>query len=226
MPVVWYPEPDGGGFPSIDAAHCLCTAGGYAAVVHGCRELGDPLSGALDDGCMSFRYDFAPTPFGDGLAVFSDTGIVSFDLSESEDTSVPWLMEGVSRRLGRTPDHSPGAADELAGLLKEYFDGEPVRFDEHLSFDWRLIDGFARDALQAVCEIPWGETMSYGEIAVIAGSPGAARAVGTACRLTPFSVIVPVHRVIRSDGTPGHYGAHPERKRFLLDLESEAAAML
>jgi methylated-DNA-[protein]-cysteine S-methyltransferase len=48
--------------------------------------------------------------------------------------------------------------------------------------------------------------------------------VGTACRLTPFSVIVPVHRVIRSDGTPGHYGAHPQRKRFLLDLEREAAS--
>lgn len=46
MPMVWYPEPDGGGFPSIDAAHCPCTAGGYAAVVHGCRELGDPLSGS------------------------------------------------------------------------------------------------------------------------------------------------------------------------------------
>ena len=45
--------------------------------------------------------------------------------------------------------------------------------------------------------------MSYGEVAVLAGHPGAARAVGTACRLTPFSIIVPVHRVVRSDGTPG-----------------------
>ncbi|WP_244632051.1 MULTISPECIES: methylated-DNA--[protein]-cysteine S-methyltransferase [unclassified Microbacterium] len=52
------------------------------------------------------------------------------------------------------------------------------------------------------------------------GSPGAARAVGTACRLTPFSIVVPVHRVVRSDGSVGHYGAHPERKRFLLDLEA------
>ena len=64
----------------------------------------------------------------------------------------------------------------------------------------------------------------YGEVAVIAGSPGAARAVGTACRLTPLSVVVPVHRVIRSDGTPGHYGAYPERKRYLLDLERDASA--
>lgn len=172
---------------------------------------------------MSFRYDFAPTPFGDALAVFSDAGIVAFDLSESEDPTVPWLLEGVSRRLGSVPEHDPGAADELSRLLDAYFDGEQIRFDEHLSFDWRLTEGFTRSALQAVCEIPWGETMSYGEVAIVAGSRGAARAVGTACRLTPFSVIVPVHRVIRSDGTPGHYGAHPERKRFLLDLERAAA---
>lgn len=174
---------------------------------------------------MSFRHDFIPTPFGDALAVFSDVGIVSFDLSEPDDPSVPWLLEGISRRLGEVPDEAPGAGDQLAGLIDAYFDGEPIRFDEQLRLDWRLSDGFSRDALRAVCEIPWAETMSYGEVAIAAGSPGAARAVGRACRLTPFSVIVPVHRVIRSDGTPGHYGAHPERKRYLLDLEREAASV-
>lgn len=173
---------------------------------------------------MTYRYDFAPTPFGDALVVFSDAGIMSFDLSESADPGVPWLLEGVSRRLGAVPEMSPGAADELAEALGAYFEGEPVRFDERFRFDWRLADGFTRSALQAVCDIPWGETMSYGEVAVIAGSPGAARAVGRACRLTPMSVIVPVHRVIRSDGTPGHYGAYPERKRYLLDLERDASA--
>lgn len=193
----------------------MCTAAGIGAA--------DPTT-PTDDGGMSFRYDLAPTPFGDGLAVFSDDGIVSFDLSEAEDPSVPWLLESVSRRIRAVPEYQPGAADELAHLLADYFDGAPVRFDEQIRFDWSLIDGFPLAAMQAVCEIPWGETMSYGEVAVRAGSPGAARAVGTACRLTPFSVIVPVHRVIRSDGTPGHYGAHPQRKRFLLDLESEAAS--
>lgn len=170
---------------------------------------------------MNYRYDFAPTPFGDALAVFSDEGIVSFDLSETVDPSVPWLLENISRRLGATPSPDPGAADELAHLLDTYFEGERVRFDEHLRLDWRLADGFALQALQAICTIEWGETLSYGEVAVLTGHPGAARAVGTACRLTPFSIIVPVHRVVRSDGTPGHYGAHPERKRYLLDLEAQ-----
>lgn len=169
---------------------------------------------------MTFRYDFAPTPFGDALAVFSDEGIVRFDLSESDDPSVPWLLENVSRQLHAVPDPDPGAADDLVALLDEYFDGEPVRFHEHLALDWRLSEGFSRTALQTITTIAWGETLSYGEVAALAGHPGAARAVGTACRLTPFSIIVPVHRVVRSDGTAGHYGAHPERKRFLLDLES------
>ncbi|WP_314424246.1 methylated-DNA--[protein]-cysteine S-methyltransferase [uncultured Microbacterium sp.] len=171
---------------------------------------------------MTFRYDFAPTPFGDALAVFSDEGIVHFDLSESADPSVPWLLENVSRRLGAVPEPDPGAAAELSQLLDAYFDGEPIAFTEHLKLDWRLIEGFSREALQVICTIDWGQTLSYGDVAVLAGHPGAARAVGTACRLTPFSIIVPVHRVVRSDGSAGQYGAHPERKTFLLDLEAQA----
>ncbi|WP_439950942.1 hypothetical protein [Microbacterium hydrocarbonoxydans] len=105
---------------------------------------------------MTFRYDFAPTPFGDALAVFSDEGIVRFDLSESDDPSVPWLLENVSRQLHAVPDPDPGAADDLVALLDEYFDGEPVRFHEHLALDWRLSEGFSRTALQTITTIAWG----------------------------------------------------------------------
>ncbi len=171
---------------------------------------------------MTYRYDFVPTPFCDALAVFSDEGIVRFDLSSSEDPA-PWLLEHVSRQLGQVPVADAGAADELAHLVDAYFEGEPIDFRERIAFDWRLVTGFTREALQVVASIPWGETMSYGEVAALAGRERAARAVGTACRLTPFSVIVPVHRVVRSDGTPGEYGAHPERKRYLLDLEKDSA---
>ena len=189
------------GFSPTDGIECAC------------------VDDAREDGVMTFRYDFAPTPFGDALVVFSDEGIVRFDLSESVDPSVPWFLEDISARLRHVPVPDPGAADELAHLLDDYFAGAPIRFDDHVRLDWRLIDGFHRTALQAIASIEWGQTMSYGEVAVVAGSPGAARAVGTACRLTPFSIIVPVHRVVRSDGSPGQYGAHPEHKRYLLDLE-------
>ncbi len=88
--------------------------------------------------------------------------------------------------------------------------------------DWRLVRGFTRAALEAVREIPYGETAGYGEVAAHAGSPRAARAVGTACATTPFSIVVPVHRVVRADGSIGEYGGHPEDKLFLLDLERAA----
>ncbi len=172
---------------------------------------------------MTFTFDLAPTPFGDALVVFSPDGIVRFDVSEPADPSVPWMLEEVTHRLGVVPEPAPGAADELAHRLDDYFAGENVRFDEEFRLDWRLIEGFHRTALHRVCEIPWGETASYGEIAVLAGSPGAGRAAGTACRNTPFSVIVPVHRVIRADGNVGSYGAHPEQKSYLLELEARAA---
>ena len=172
---------------------------------------------------MSFRYDFAPTPFGDAIAVHSPDGLIAFDLPEDDGAHMPWALEGIARRLGADPVHEPGSAGALLPLLDDYFDGVPVRFDERIRLDWSLAHGFARAALQEVCRIPWGETASYGEVAVRAGRPGAARAVGTACRVTPFSIVVPVHRVVRADGSAGEYGAHPERKTFLIALESDGA---
>jgi methylated-DNA-[protein]-cysteine S-methyltransferase len=69
-------------------------------------------------------------------------------------------------------------------------------------------------------EIPYGETISYGELARRIGEPGAARAVGVANARNPIAVIVPCHRVIGADGSLTGYGGGLERKRLLLDLES------
>ncbi|MGF3056824.1 methylated-DNA--[protein]-cysteine S-methyltransferase [Microbacterium sp. YY-01] len=172
---------------------------------------------------MTFVYDSVSTPFGDAIAVFSDRGLVMLDLSHAHEPEVPWLLEGITRRLGDVPHHESGRAAELDALMQRYFAGEAVTIGEHLALDWQLVRGFTRDALQSILTIPWGETASYGEVAVLAGSPGAARAVGSACRNVPFSIVVPVHRVVRHDGTPGLYGAHPEYKRFMLALETRGA---
>ena len=163
---------------------------------------------------MTYTWDLSPTPVGIAVAVLSPEGLVAFHLAEGEPE---WEIERVARELGGIPRHEPGALADLDEQLVEYFDGERTAFD--VTFDWRLATGFTRDALQTIAQIPYGETASYGEIAIDAGRPRAARAVGTACRLTPFSLVLPVHRVIRSDGSIGEFGAHPETKRFLLDLE-------
>lgn len=163
---------------------------------------------------MNYTWDIAATELGPVVLVFSAEGVVSCHLAE---TDPQWELERVARELHVVPEPAPGAAAELGGQLEAYFARERTTFD--VTLDWRLTSGFTRDALQTIATIPYGTTMSYGEIAVLAGHPRAHRAVGTACRLTPFSIILPVHRVIRSDGTPGEFGARPELKRFLLELE-------
>ena len=166
------------------------------------------------------RFLLHPSPLGDVLIVVTDEGIVTLhplrDPLENE-------IERLSRVLRGELDHADDdpVAIEAARQLDEYFAGKRREFD--LPLDWRLVRGFTRTALETIREIPYGEMAGYGEVAANAGSARAARAVGTACATTPFSIVVPVHRVVRADGSIGEYGGHPEDKVFLLDLEQAAS---
>ncbi len=155
-----------------------------------------------------------PSPVGDILVVASADGIVT--LHPLHDP-LGAELDRVAHLLGDLPQHDETAGGDIDRQLDEYFAGERRRFD--LELDWRLTRGFTRQALGVIVDIPYGETASYGEVAILAGSPGAARAAGTACATTPFSIVVPVHRVVRADGSMGQYGNHPEVKRYLIDLE-------
>ena len=170
------------------------------------------------------RYRVHPSPIGDILIVTTDDGIVTLHPFEgplhAEIERVALQLRALPVPDDDTDAAAPGAAaafESAVTQLDEYFDGDREEFD--LPLDWRLVRGFTRAALEAVCDIPYGETASYGEVAIAAGIPRAARAVGTACATTPFSVVVPVHRVVRADGSLGEYGGRPEVKRFLVDLE-------
>ncbi|WP_341997933.1 methylated-DNA--[protein]-cysteine S-methyltransferase [Microbacterium sp. LWH7-1.2] len=178
------------------------------------------------------RYRVHPSPIGDILIVTTADGIVTL---HPFDGSLHAEIERVALQLRAlpVPDDDTDAAtadsataeafESAVAQLDEYFDGDREEFD--LPLDWRLVRGFTRAALEAVCDIPYGETASYGEVAIAAGIPRAARAVGTACATTPFSVVVPVHRVVRADGSLGEYGGRPEVKRFLIDLEQGPAVV-
>ncbi|KQZ83271.1 cysteine methyltransferase [Microbacterium sp. Root166] len=164
------------------------------------------------------RYVVHPSPVGDILIVTAGDGIVTL---HPFDGPLGAEIERVSLQLRALPEHGQtDAAAAAVAQLDEYFEGERRTFD--LPLDWRLVRGFTHDALLAVCDIPYGETAGYGEVAIAAGSPRAARAVGTACATTPFSIVVPVHRVVRADGSLGEYGGHPEIKQYLIDLERAA----
>ena len=105
---------------------------------------------------------------------------------------------------------------EARQQLEEYFAGERQEFSLTLEADGT---DFQRRVWDALREIPFGETMSYGDIARRIGNPRAVRAVGLANGRNPISIIVPCHRVIGADGSLTGYGGGLERKRFLLALE-------
>ena len=166
-----------------------------------------------------FSFRVHPSPVGDILIVAGPGGIVTLHPFEGP---LDAELARVALALHDLPVPDDEAGGDVDRQLDEYFEGDRQEFDVEL--DWRLAAGFRRAALEAVRDIPYGETAGYGEVAITAGSPGAARAVGTACATTPFSIIVPVHRVVRSDGSLGEYGGRPEVKKFLLDLERDSVA--
>lgn len=116
---------------------------------------------------------------------------------------------------GRTP-----LTDLAFRQIMEYLEGRRREFD----FPY-LLRGtqFQRKVWQALCDIPYGETRTYGEIAAAVGSPGAARAVGMANHRNPILIAVPCHRVIGADGSLTGYGGGLDMKKALLQLEKQNA---
>jgi methylated-DNA-[protein]-cysteine S-methyltransferase len=108
-----------------------------------------------------------------------------------------------------------------AAQLEEYLAGERTSFDLPLS---PRGTEFQRRVWDALVEIPYGETVSYAELARRVGAPAAVRAVGAANGRNPLSIVVPCHRVVGSDGSLTGYGGGLPAKRWLLDLERSARA--
>jgi methylated-DNA-[protein]-cysteine S-methyltransferase len=109
-----------------------------------------------------------------------------------------------------------GVLAETARQLSAYFDGELTSFDLPLSLDGT---GFQQTVWAGLRDIPYGDTISYGELARRIGQPSASRAVGLANGRNPVSIVVPCHRVVGSDGSLTGYGGGLDRKRYLLALE-------
>jgi methylated-DNA-[protein]-cysteine S-methyltransferase len=115
----------------------------------------------------------------------------------------------------------PAALADVAAQLDAYFGGELTEFDVPLA---PRGSEFQLRVWNALLEIPYGETASYGEIAAAVGRPDAVRAVGSTNGRNPIAVIIPCHRVIGADGSLVGYGGGLDRKRLLLELEAEHAA--
>jgi methylated-DNA-[protein]-cysteine S-methyltransferase len=157
-------------------------------------------------------------PFGRMLIAATAAGVVRVALpTEDEALVLDQLATKLSPRLMRAPRAS---ITEARAELDEYFAGARRRFD--VSLDWALVGGFRRQVLDATALIPYGTTASYGQVAIEAGSPKAVRAAGTALATNPLPILVPCHRVLRSDGGVGQYLGGTPMKSALLSLEASA----
>lgn len=168
-------------------------------------------------GILDVAYRTIDSPVGPLLLAATAQGLVRVAYArEDHDRVLATLAGRISPRILNTP----ARLDRVAREIDEYFAGRRTLFDVPL--DFRLSSGFRREVLAHLPEIAYGETASYASIARAVGNPKAVRAVGTACATNPLPVVVPCHRVVRSDGTAGGYVGGPEAKNALLTLEAAA----
>lgn len=168
---------------------------------------------------LDVAYRTVDTPLGSLLLAATAKGLVRVAYAcEGHDTVLDELSRSVSPRVLR----APGRLDRAAEEIEEYFARRRARFD--LALDFRLARGFRRDVLSELRRIGYGKTASYAAVAAAVGSPRAVRAVGTACATNPLPVLVPCHRIVKSDGTIGRYVGGVDAKRTLLALEAAGAA--
>jgi methylated-DNA-[protein]-cysteine S-methyltransferase len=149
-------------------------------------------------------------------------------IGELTITAVGAMLTGVHMNEQRhLPKIPAGSRQDDAGLahvveqLDAYFAGELLDFD--LPMDMRGTE-FQRRVWASLCEIPYGETISYGELARWVGNPKASRAVGLANGRNPVAIVVPCHRVIGADGSLTGYGGGLDRKIWLLEHEAAQVA--
>ena len=151
----------------------------------------------------SIYYHVVSSPVGDLTLVSDGTALTGLSMSDQKEGSDPdrgWLRD-------------EGEFDAVAKQLAAYFASELREFDLPLAPHGT---DFQKKVWRELCRIPYGETISYGELARRIGQPGASRAVGLANGRNPIGIIVPCHRVIGADGSMTGFGGGIPIKQFLL----------
>jgi len=177
-------------------------------------RLEDAAAGA---GILDVAYATVPSPLGDLLLAATERGLVRVAFAGEDHDAV---LQALAERIGPRILSSPRRLENAARQLDEYFSGHRRRFD--LPLDRSLSKGFRLTVLEHLSEIGFGRTESYAQVARLVGNPNAVRAVGSACATNPLPVVVPCHRVLRTDGSLGGYLGGLEAKTTLLALEAAA----
>jgi methylated-DNA-[protein]-cysteine S-methyltransferase len=164
---------------------------------------------------LDVAYRTIDSPVGTLLLAATEIGLVrvAYDV-EDHDAVLAKLADAVSPRILR----APARLDPAARQISEYFSKQRRSFQ--LPMDLRLADGFRREVVLHLREIGYGHRQTYAEVAAAVGNPRAVRAVGSACAHNPLPVVIPCHRVVRSDGSTGQYVGGTAIKSALLGLEA------
>jgi len=158
------------------------------------------------------------SPIGELVGYVREGALCALDFGDRDESNRALL----ERRLGAVDVREGAGAREARRRLEAYLAGDLEALDA-ITVDPGGT-GFQAKVWAALRRIPPGRTISYAELAAAVGSPAAVRAVGTANGQNPVPVVIPCHRVVRSDGTLGGYGGGLDRKRWLLDHEKARLA--
>lgn len=169
---------------------------------------------ALSLGLKRAHYGLMESPVGDLLLVMTDDGVadVGYLANHGREEHFAELEE-----RGILASERPARVQAVRDQLEEYFAHQRTAFT--LPVDLAGLTPFTREVLEATSDVPFGKVSTYQHIASSIGRPGATRAVGNALGRNPVPVIVPCHRVVRSDGSMGWYTGGAHIKERLLDIE-------
>jgi methylated-DNA-[protein]-cysteine S-methyltransferase len=168
---------------------------------------------AAREGLVDVAYELHDTPLGTLLVAATDRGLCRIVYDADPELE----LELLGRTFGLRVLRSSLPVDAARRQLDEYFDHRRQEFD--LSLDLRLLAEFNRRVLGELARVPYGEVVTYGELAARAARPRAARAVGTVMNRNPLPIVLPCHRVIGANGKLVGYGGGLGRKEALLRLE-------
>ena len=172
---------------------------------------------ADEQGLVDVAYRTIDSPVGPLLLAATRQGLVRVAY-ETEGFAA--VLEALAARLSPRVLHAPQRLDSVAEELEEYFTGHRREFDVPL--DYALSAGFRQLVQRYLPRIGYGHTQTYQMVAEHVGNPKAVRAVGSACATNPLPIVVPCHRVLRTNGNLGGYIGGLQAKTALLQLEAAA----